>query len=366
MRSSLRSHRLGPVAILLGSCLGALASTGCTDFDAPPTAIVAGASEGFLDDAHAPIVIAFSKPVDPATVHLKIARFVVDVEGNLGDEDTDDATDIDVLFDHEGPGDDSKGTAEIASDGLSMTITPSAAMPVGPPLVVLVEPGLASPKGLPTTVRRRIAFAYRFKLDCNAPVTAFESGAYFLLADVKKPISTQVQLLARIELDSTTGTLVGAFTNADRNKDASRCPGLSCSSAEVCRTLPMPACVAPSERAGTVDEYPDYVANTTPPTGFVFQVQGCAKDEAETSTFSTAPVDVIVQAPPVTLRNTVLTATFSRDAQGALRGSGSLVADDVLLGTSSSGRGEGVISAVRIPDDQVPPGIPDVQKKSSP
>jgi len=288
------------------------------------------------------------------------------VEGNLGDEDTDDATDLDVLFDHEGPDDDSKGTAEIASDGLSMTITPSADLPVGPPLVVLVEPGLASPKGLPTTVRRRIGFAYRFKLDCNAPVKAFDSGAYFFLADVKKPIATQVQLLAHIDLDAATGALVGAFAKASRSKDASRCPGLTCSSAEVCRTLPMPACVAPSERAGTVDEYPDYVPNTTPPTGFVFQAQGCAKDDGETTTFSTAPVDVVVQSPPVTLRNTVLTATFTRDANGGLRGSGSLVADDVILGTSSSGRGEGVISAVRIPDDQVPPGIPDVQTKTSP
>src|SRR6185369_1006475 len=104
---------------------------------------------------------------------------------------------------------------------------------------------------------------------------------------------------------------------ADRDQDPERCKpfGLSCKDTEACRTLPMPACVAPSEKAASTDEYPDYVTNYTPPKGFSFDVKGCVDGKSGDKTiFVNDPIDVVVQSPPVTLTQTVLTASFGKDA----------------------------------------------------
>jgi len=148
--------------------------------------------------------------------------------------------------------------------------------------------------------------------------------------------------------------------NADRNRDPERCKafGLSCKDTEACRTLPMPACVQPSEKAVSTDEYPDYIPNYQPPTGFAFEVKGCVDGASGPKTvFVNVPVDVVVDSPKVSLTSTVLSASFAKDDKGVLRGDGAIVSDHVFLGKNDSGKAEGVITARAIPKGEEPKGL---------
>lgn len=333
-----------------------LVMTGCELYVGPPVATIVGTKDAHLTDPKAPIVLSFSRPVDPATLNVQLARYTVDIEGNLADEDRDPNTELDLFFSRELSG-DVLGESQLSPDRKSLTIIPQVTLPIGAQLVILIGAGLADDDGRATLVRKRLIFSYTFDLTCDQPVSVFESGAYFLLVDVKKPISAQIQLLGAVEVDEATGELRGQFTKGNRRNDQT-CPTV-CKSTERCRLLPEPGCVAPSERAGTPDEYPEYVPNITPPTGFSFFVTGCAIDQsAETTVFMTAPVDVEVAQPPVVMRNAVLTVSFTRGADGALRGTGSLAADDVLLGDISSGSGEAGLAARSIPAAQEPANLP--------
>jgi hypothetical protein len=53
-----------------------------------------------------------------------------------------------------------------------------------------------------------------------------------------------------------------------------------------------------------------------------------------------------------------MTARFAPGSDGIVRGTGSLTADGVRLGTSPLGAGKGTMTAVRVADDRVPPGVP--------
>jgi hypothetical protein len=285
----------------------------------------------------------------------------VDAEGNLGDEDQDDATNLDLLVDFDGkiPDEATGGTVEQSADGTRLTIKPAVSLPVAEKLVVLLEPGLSDGHGHEYIVRERLPFSFDVKLTCT-PAPDFPSGAYFFLADVKQPIGVQVQLQAWIEVDQATGHFIGRFVNADRIRDPAKCEaaGLSCDSSEACRTLPAPACVAPSEKAASVDEYPDYLPNYEPPTGYAFDVKGCVDGtDPKKMVFVNIPVDVEVQSPHVFLIATLLTASFAVDDKGVLRGAGSIAADQVLLGTADSGKAAGLISGRLIPEADVPKGL---------
>ena len=342
---------------LLGASLLALAP-GCAVYEGAPQVTVEGLANGYLTDTKAPILLDFSKAADPATVRVKIARLTVDAEGNLGDEDDDPTTELDVLFSTDPETGNIGGFAFLSEDHRKLTIKPKAAFAAGASLVILIEKGLSDGAGHVTLTRKRIVFSYDFGVKCDQPVAAFPSGTFFFLADVKEPLAAQVRLFTVLEVDPATGAFVGRFTNAVRNPDPGRCSP-ACSSTEVCRLFPAQDCVAPSERAGTAAEFPDYIPNSTPPTGFSFQTTGCVIDQPDgTVAFITAPVDVVVKSPPVTLRNTQITGSFKVDGDSALVGTGSISADDVLLGTTTSGKASGGMSAHSIPADQVPTGVP--------
>lgn len=342
---------------LLGTALLAAAPS-CAVYEGPPQIKLEGLTNGYLSDTKAPVILDFSKPVDPATVRVKIVRRVIDTEGNLGDEDSDPKTNLDILFSTDPAEEDVGGFALLSDDHTKLTIKPKAAFSAGASLAVLVEPGLSDTEGHATIVRKQIIFSYDFGVKCDSPTTLFHSGTFFFLAEVKEPIGTQVRLFTAMDVDEATGAFVGRFTSAVRNPDPSRCSP-ACSSTTVCRLLPAQECVPQSQRAGTVAEYPDYIPNPTPPIGFSFQTTGCVIDQPDgTVAFITAPVDVVVQSPPVTLRNTQITGSFSVGAGGVLDGTGSISADDVLLGTTTSGAASGSMSARSIPDDKVPPGVP--------
>lgn len=349
------------LALATAATSAAIAAPGCEAYDGVPYATIAGAEKGILSDRKAPLVVAFDKSVDLATVKLKVVRYVLDAEGRLYDEDDDEETELDVLLDFDGskPDDTVGGSVETDEETTRLTLTPATSFPVAEKLAVLLEPGLAGTNGHATIARERLPFSYEVKLTCS-PAPDFVSGAYFFLLDVKQPVGVQVQLQAWLSVNPETGHFLGRFVNADRNRDPARCAssGLSCDpDKEACRTLPEPACVAPSEKAGGVDEYPDYLPNYDPPVGYSFDVSGCVDGSGEKIVFQNLPVDVEVQSPHVILTSTIMTASFAKDADGALRGAGTITADHVLLGTVDSGKAEGAVSARSIPVGEEPPGL---------
>ena len=350
-RLALSMKRLGAIGVLGAGLAGAL-NPGCEAYDGVPYASIVGAENGVLPDRKLPLVLEFTKPVDVATVKLKVARYTVDAEGFLADEDADTETELEPIVDFDGSKpDDAVGTVTVSEDKRRLTIAPPTSFPVAEKLVILLEPGLSDGEGHTYITREKLPFSYDVKLNCTP--TKFPSGAYFFLANVTKPIGVQVQLLAWLEVDEATGKFIGRFVNADRNKDPAKCEaaGLMCTDKEACRTLPEPACVAPSEKAASVDEYPDYYPNYVPPVGYAFDVSGCVDGSGgDGIVFTNLPVDVEVLSPHVTLIATLMTATFAEDASGVMRGSGAIATDAVLLGTADSGAAEGTISARILPD----------------
>ena len=347
--------------IVLALALTALTAPSCQVYESPPEPSLPGSVSNLLPDPTAPLVVRISKPIDETTLHLKVARNLVDPRGRLADE-WDPPQDLSLIFSHGYEEGDVGGDGVLSDDKTTFTITPKAAFPINPELVLIVEPGLHAPgSDITINARRKLRFGYQFDLTCTAPTKIMPAkGSYFLLIDVKQPIGTQVRLWADIRVDTNTGRFSAEFLRAGRNTDGSRCPG-GCANTDACRTLPPPAaCVAPSLRADDVSEYPDFIADATSPASYRFTASGCIVDAPDGSAqFVNLPVDIFVSSPQVTLRNTRLTSSFTRNAQGVLLGAGSLSADDVSLGPSSSGKGAGTLTARLVPDNEVPPGIPE-------
>jgi hypothetical protein len=341
-------------AIFLVLALAAVAIFACDRYTPPPTPTIAGLTGGTLQDPAAPLTIDFGKAIDPASLALEVAYLETDLEGNLYDEDDDDNTTLRTLFVHNGDVGDQGGRVDFDPNGSVVRVVPNGPFPVGPKLVLLVEAGLKATDGRTLNYRVRVPFSYLVKCGAGQKANQLASGVYFMLLDVEQPLGVQIQILADIHIDPATGVMVGQFTNADRNSDPSRCP-TPCGSSDVCRLLPAPAsCVPPSTKAGTVDEFSDFVPNATPPIGYSFLVEGCAVDGDAGAALLTAPASMIVQSPPVTIAGLVMTAFFESDG----RATGSLTADTVSLSNNPIGAGKGTMTAIRLAPEQVPPGIP--------
>lgn len=341
--------------------LAAAVAISCDKFDSPPEIAIIGLKDGRLADNKAPIDLAFSEPVDPASLDLKLVRLQTDSEGNLeGDPEAAPGTVTPVIFAHPAGGADTGGTSLFSENNtrFRITIDPKKPLPIGPSLALVIEPGLRDLKGVDTRMRRRIPFGYGFSCTGKTPPGPFETGQYFFLVSVVKPLGLQVQLVASIRIDPVTGAFVGQFTNGDRIPDPNRCP-TPCAATEVCKLIPEPKCVAPSEKAASIAEFPDYYANNSPPAGFSFTAKGCAEEQTPgVISFGNEPTDALVQVPKVTIKNIVLSGSFSV-VNGLLKGTGTFTADEVLLGgTIGSGPGEGTFEALHIPPDQALPSVP--------
>ena len=342
--------------LVAAAVLVLVALAACEDYQPPPDVSVEGMTNGVLTNPRAPFVIDFGMPVVESSVLVQVAFYDVDADGNLPDERTPPQPLRDV-FKHD-PSDGDFAVAATFEDGdTKLRLVPTGAMPVGPKLVLLVDPGLRSQDGRERHYRTRMPFAYEVQCAPTAHSTTFQSGAYFLLLQVEKPIGTQIQLFGAIDVDRATGAFVGQFTKARRNPDGNRCP-TPCDSVDVCRLYPSAQCVPPSTAAGTVDEYPDWVPNPTPPTGFSFEVHGCAVDDGSATDVLTQPATMIVQQPAVTVQGLTMSAQFAPGSDGVVRATGNLTADDTYLGKASVGPGSGTMTARRVPDGQVPPGVP--------
>jgi hypothetical protein len=344
------------LAWLACGALGLALAASCEDYVPPPKPTIAGLSSGVLSDPRAPLVVDFGTSIDPDTLSVRVALLETDVEGNLYDEDSDPATELHVLLRHDASEGDLGAAVEVDAGRGRLVLTPQSALPVGPKLVLLVEGGLASKSGSVSRHRVRVPFSYVVSCSASTAPSSFPTGTYFVLLEVEKPVGSQIQLLAYIDVDPTTGALSAQFTNADRSP-AQQCP-TACASTEVCRLLPSPECVAPSTRAGTVDEWPDFVPNPTPPTGYSFPVQGCTTSDGAAHGVLTAPATMVVEQPAVTVGGLVLTSSFVAGEDGVVRATGSLTADVVRLGEGALGAGQGTMTAVKIPDDRAPAGIP--------
>jgi hypothetical protein len=348
------------VALLVCALVFALAAS-CERYVAPPEASIDGLANGVLADPAAPLVLDFSKAIDPSTLSVKVIRFEPDADGKLADELGDPTVDLHPLYAHDPVCGDTGGTGTLDASATTFTIVPDARLPVGPKLAVLVEAGLsdaAHDSTATTAVRKRLLFAYAFTC-AGTGTKLLASGAYFFLLDVEQPIGTQIRLFAAIDLDPATGRFVGQFTRADRLTDPTRCSP-PCTGGNVCQTLPgPPACVVPSTRAGTPAEYPDFTADPTPPVGFSFTVDGCAEDQPDgTATFATQPANMVVQQPAVSVDGLVLVSSFATSASGDVTATGEITGDDVVFGTSHLGSGHGTVTATAIPASLAPPGIP--------
>jgi hypothetical protein len=344
--------------------LSVVTGIACERFEPPPTVTIEGLQGGLLYDSKAPLVLSFGQPIDLGTLNLKVAKFDTNLEGDLGDEDDDPNTELTVLLQHDPLDGDRGGHIEVDPDGATVRFVSDSALPVGPKLVVLVEPGITGTGGRVRTNRTRIPFSYAVRCTAGTRAEKLQSGVYFVLLEVEQPLGTQIQLFGAIDVDPATGAFVAQFTNGDRNPDGSRCPS-GCKDIDRCRLLPAPECVPPSLRAGTSDEYTDFVPNADPPTGYSFPVEGCAVDDGAGSGVVTAPATMVVQSPPVTVEGLTMTAFFGPDAKGTVRATGSLTADTVLLGTNKLGAGKGSMTATFIPVDKVPANVPRPTKSAS-
>jgi hypothetical protein len=347
-----------------GALLGApWFSAGCDEFtyDSPPRPEIVGIVDNVLTDFEGPIVVTFSEPVDAATLKVKLVLLDLDDEGNLADEDDDDATVLTEFFSFDGAtGTSTLGTGTLSEDRRTLTIDAATSLPVGPSLAVLIEPGLSDDEGNAWEVRQRLVFGY--SLACaegaGAPTT-FPSGYYFFVADIETPLPIQLQLFAYLDVDPATGGFVGQFTNADRNRDGSRCSP-ACGAEDACQTIPTEQCVAPSTPAGSEDEFSDYLPNFTPPTGFSFGGIGCIVETEGGSVFINAPTDVNVLQPAVYVEGIKLSLQFAQDGE-TFRGTGVSGANQVFLGgpgASPAGAAKGTVTGRLIPPGEEPPDIP--------
>lgn len=333
----------------------------CTGFDAPPQVDLFGLEAGVLADPTAPVTLGFHEKFDQSTLNVRIVRYETDVEGNL-------LADAEEFYSYNGAEDLSTGGLHDLDKETErfFSMTLQRTLPIGPALAVIIEPGLADFAGNKWEVAQEIVFGYTFSCgtaeeEADPVPTLFPSAVHFLLVNVETPVAAQLQIFAAMQINPDNGDVIGQFTNGDRDPDIDCADhGLqSCDSTTVCRTLPTPECVPPSESVGAADEYPDYYANNVLPEGYSFTVRGCVQDQDDGSfTFANAPVDVEVLSPAITVKGINFNGSFKVEADGVLRGAGTFTAQDIFLGITPSGLGSGTIVSREVPPDEIKPGTP--------
>jgi hypothetical protein len=357
-----RLWRLAATFAFVAAALGA-----CTPYEAPASATLDGMVDGLLDSRQAGLTVRFDRPVQWDTLRLEIVPFQVDTNGDMADE-TPAATEEDALTPilyYDGPTDSRGGTFTASDDGLSLTIMPRAHLPVGPKLAVLLYAGLTTKDGVQLTYRRRIPFAYKFECTGTRGAGALPSGSFFFLLNVEKPTATQVKLFARIRIDETTGRFSGVFTNAARKRDPNRCP-TPCASTDACQLHPAPLCVPPSLRAGSAEEWEDFLPNALPPSGFQLNIQGCAEalDDGSVA-FATVPTELAIEQPPVRVQGLVVSSAF-RQAGDVWAATGGITGDNVIFGNTGLGAGQGTVLATTVAATVDLPGLPALETLPKP
>ena len=121
---AIRGRSLALAALVLSASTPA-----CATYDAPPEPRIVDLKEGKLSDPTMPLYLTFDEAFKPDTLKVKIAKYAVDAEGLLPDEDTDPMTNLELLFAHDGPGKAVMGTSQILDNNRTLQIVPTSPMP---------------------------------------------------------------------------------------------------------------------------------------------------------------------------------------------------------------------------------------------
>lgn len=330
-------------AAVLLSAFGA-----CAPFDFPATALIEGTETGsILPDNKAPLVVRFSKPIKPETLDLRIIPLDVDEENQLSDERGDPDATLDSYARYYGfSGTTQNGKSEFFDDNRAVRITPTAPFPVARELAVLVEPELQNLSGNATRTRIRLPFSYDFTCK-NTGTQLLASGDYVYILNIIEPVGgVQVGFFANFEVDQATGQFRAQFTKASRSTDVSRCKSVQCGGDDACRTLPAEACVPPSEKMNSIDEFPDFVPDTFSAKGFSFAMQGCIEDQADgTAALVSKPIEFAMPTPAVRVSGLTMVTAFKADKAGVYRASGSATGIRSWLGSQVFGAAKGSVLA---------------------
>jgi hypothetical protein len=342
--------------------IACVALCACEQFDPPPRVTIAQNDNGVMRTTpDAPLELMFSEPYVPSSLKMKVVKTRLDAEGNLFDEQNPPKLDdfkntILVAFDGSRPDDESVSfgaTFQRTSDRFVVEQTD----PFGwaAPFMVLIEPGLEDQEGHVTLPRKRLPFTY--ELTGGGP-NSLPAGYYYFLMNVDY-LATQIQVYAKLEVDSVTGIWRALFTNANRLPALNTregCP--ACSDPDPICSLygpSGPSCVKPSVKQGTLDEYKDFLPEPTPPDGYTFAADGFARDEGpDTIAFGTAPflIDITIGSGGINIRaeGTTVTGNFVRDAGDPERwmASGSLRVDVVKINGNGADPTAGTFTAMNL------------------
>lgn len=368
---------------LAAACLLPLAALdGCEEFDDAPKASLVGEQQTRMTtDPADPLVVAFSEPIVGTSLRVKLLELRRgDLDGELDLPDEQDPPDLErmkertlLAYDGAAPNDPARtygGVFELAPDRRSFTLSPQSYDPdfdevkdrdlaVGAAYMLLVEPGLKDDAGNDTVPRTHIPFT--FPLAGGGPTT-LPSGYYFFLMDLDL-LAQQLQLYAHLVVDPVTGDWQGIYTDADRS--TSQRPGCPVCPAETpaCQLLnpALDRCVLVSDKMTALEQFPDHVPVPELPGGYIFRVNGFARDETDgTIAFGTAPFDIDIRIGSGGVRiqatRTVITGSFRRGTVSGVErwvAVGSAAVDAVLINGVPSGTAEGTLSAIDLTTPEV-------------
>ncbi|MEB2312477.1 MAG: hypothetical protein OZ921_19480 [Sorangiineae bacterium] len=354
--------------------LFALAFVSCASFDPAPGVTLEGEEHGAMTVApDRPLVVRFSEPVVARTLRVRIVSLAVpnaiDFEGNLLDEqhppdrEAFQASTV-LAYDGAAPDDPERtyGAAfALGADRATLTIDPDLSLSVTVPYLLLIEPGLSDEAGNVTVPRIRIPFIYPLE---GGGKTRLATGYYYYLINVEF-LAQQLRLYTHMRVDPDTGEWHAVMTNAGRRAAGNGRPGCPAScpaSTPLCQLLnpELPSCVKPSDKQNKLTEFPDFVPDPTPPTGFKFEVTGFARDEADGSiAFGTAPFDMTITigtgAVEVTTVGTVLAGKFvdSPTEPGRLIATGTLSVDAVKVNGTGTDPTKGSLQVMSLTPEEV-------------
>ncbi len=314
-------------------------STGCAEYDAPPSARLVGAEQGMLaGEVTDDLVVAFSEPIDPSSLRLKIIAAApginLDAENRLQDELPGTSGELETLMQFD-PGSASGAAFTLNEDATRLRISQiedGAKLGIAKPYMVLIESGLADLNGNATRPRGRLPFIYRsFK---PGPTTLPSGAYYFLMVVDPPPLHQQLQLYTHIEVDQANGRFRAKFVDADRTPELNGregCPSDCSGLANACRLYPAAECVKPSTEQADINNWRDFKPYSKLPDGYVFETEGFAADAGDgTINLGTEPfqIDITIGAGGVNIivEDVVFTAQMAPDPADPtrLRGTGSV------------------------------------------
>ena len=132
---------------------------GCETFDGPPAAAIVDATNGVLKDPTAPLVISFNESIKPESLWIKVVPYQPDGKGVLLEGDIDKDCRRPVLFRSDSDCGVQGGTIVWRDRDSTLELHPSAPLPVGAELAVIIERGLSDLAGNTQNVRKTIRFS---------------------------------------------------------------------------------------------------------------------------------------------------------------------------------------------------------------